>query len=56
MLDGIGTVILFAVLVVGIPAWIHGILTSDGQCDTGADCENCPFPCENHERKRREKK
>lgn len=56
MLGGIAAVILAAVAVVVIVGWVDGITKSDGRCDPGADCENCPFPCENHERKRREKK
>lgn len=56
MLGGIAAVILVAASLVVFVGWVNGVLNSDGRCDPGADCESCPFPCDNHERKRREKK
>lgn len=51
MIGGIAAVILFVVVILSIPAWIHGIAEGDGKCDPGADCDSCPFPCENHNNK-----
>lgn len=52
MFGVIAAVILVAAVVVLIVGWVDGITKSDGRCDPDADCENCPFPCEIHNRKR----
>lgn len=51
MLGGVAAVILVAIVVLVSAVWVDGITKSDGRCDPGADCENCPFPCENHNNK-----
>lgn len=55
MLGGVAAVILAAVVVLVSAVWVDGITKSDGQCDPSADCESCPFPCENHEKKQSKK-
>lgn len=56
MIRGVAFVILVVGCFIMFAVWIHGVLNSDGRCDPDEDCENCPFPCENHERKRRDRK
>lgn len=56
MIRGMAAVILIVGGFIAFVGWLHGVLNSDGRCDPGADCESCPFPCEHHERKRRNKK
>lgn len=56
MIGGIAGVVVIVGGFILFVEWLHGILTSDGRCDPGADCENCPFPCEHHEKKRRDRK
>lgn len=56
MLGGIASVILLICIIIFIPEWINGITKWDGKCEPSEECEKCPFPCENHEKKRRDKK
>lgn len=56
MLGNIAAVALFVIAFAVFILWIRAIVNSDGTCDPGEDCEGCPFPCDNHERKRRKRK
>lgn len=31
--------------------WIIALVQSDGTEDCGHDCDSCPFPCEEHNKK-----
>lgn len=34
-----------------IIVWIIALVQDDGKGDCGHDCESCPFPCEEHNKK-----